>query len=73
MDQGDQIPESKMMEIAEDLVTMGVKAEAFSGGGEPFLYKPLLKVAKKLVDGKIQITSLTNGSKLEGELPEFFC
>jgi len=72
MDQKDQIHEEKMMEIAEDLVNMGVKAVTFSGGGEPFLYKPLLKVSKKLIDGGIQIASLTNGSKLEGELAEYF-
>ena len=72
MDQKDQIPEDKMMEIVEDLVNMVVKAVIFSGGGEPFLYKPLLKVSKKLIDGGIQIASLTNGSKLEGELAEYF-
>ena len=72
MDQKDQIPENKMMEIVEDLVNMGVKEVTFSGGGEPFLYKPLLKVLKKLIVGGIQITSLTNGSKLEGELTEYF-
>jgi wyosine [tRNA(Phe)-imidazoG37] synthetase (radical SAM superfamily) len=62
MGQKDQIPEDKMMEIAEDLIDMKVKAVTFSGGGEPFLYKPLLKVSKKLIDGGIQIASLTNGS-----------
>ena len=53
MDQKDQIPEDKMMEIVEDLVNMVVKAVTFSGGGEPFLYKPLLKVLKKLIVGGI--------------------
>ena len=72
MDQKDQIPEDKMMEIADDLIDMKVKAVTFSGGGEPFLYKPLLKVSKKLIDGGIQIASLTNGSKLEGELAEYY-
>ena len=72
MDQKDQIPEDKMLEIAEDLVNIGVKAVTFSGGGEPFLYKPLLKVSKIFIDGGIQIASLTNGSKLEGELAEYF-
>jgi len=72
MDQKDQIPENKMMEIVEDLIDMKVKAVTFSGGGEPFLYKPLLKVSKKLIDGGIQIASLTNGSKLEGQLAEYF-
>ncbi len=72
MNQKDQIPEDKMMAIAEDLVSMGVKAVTFSGGGEPFLYKSLLKVSKILVDGGVQIASLTNGSKLEGEVAEYF-
>ena len=72
MDQKDTIPEDKMMEIAEDLINMKVKAVKFSGGGEPSLYKPLLKVSKILIDGGIQIASLTNGSKLEGELAEYF-
>ena len=72
MDQKDQIPEDKMLEIAEDLINIGVKAVTFSGGGEPFLYKPLLKVSKKLIDDSVQIASLTNGSKLEGELAEFW-
>ena len=72
MDQKDQIPENKMLEIVEDLIDMKVKAVTFSGGREPFLYKPLIKVSKKLINGGIQIASLTNGSKLEGELAEFF-
>jgi len=72
MNKKDQIPEDKMTEIAEDLVNMGVKAVTFSGGGEPFLYEPLLKVSKILVDGGIQIASLTNGSKLEGEFAEYY-
>jgi len=72
MNKKDQIPEDKIMEIAEDLVNMSVKAVTFSGGGEPFFYKPILKASKILIDGGIQIASLTNGSKLEGELSEYF-
>ena len=49
MDQKDQIPENKMLEIVEDLIDMKVKAVTFSGGGEPFLYKPLIKISKKLI------------------------
>lgn len=68
----DQIPEEKMLEIVHDLVDMGVKAVTFSGGGEPFLYKPLLGTAQRLVEGGIKVASLTNGSRLSGELAEFF-
>ena len=59
MSQKDQIPEDKMMEIVEDVVNMGVKTVTFSEGGEPFLYKPLPEVSKKLIDDSIQIASLT--------------
>ena len=40
IDVRDSIPEDKMNEIVDDLVKMDVKAVTFSGGGEPFLYKP---------------------------------
>ena len=41
INQHDQIPEAKMLEIVDDLISMGVKAVTFSGGRESFLYKPL--------------------------------
>ena len=31
----DRIPEDKMSEIVADVISMGVKAVTFSGGGEP--------------------------------------
>ncbi len=72
MEARDQIPEEKMMEILEDIIEMGVKAVTFSGGGDPFLYKPLLKTVKRLADSPIQFASLTNGARLDGELAEVF-
>ena len=42
------IPEKKMMEIVDDIVSMKVKAVTFSGGGDPFCYPYLLKTIKKL-------------------------
>ncbi len=68
----DKIPEEKMMEIVEDLSEMGVKAVTFSGGGDPFYYKPLLNTIKRLADASIHFASLTNGVRLKGELSEFF-
>ena len=68
----DYIPEDKMMEIIEDIKDMGVRAVTFSGGGEPFTYRYFLKTIKKLIEYNISFASLTNGSKLKGEISELF-
>lgn len=68
----DSIPREKMLEIIDDCVEMGVKAITFSGGGEPFVYKHLLDAVKKLADSPISFASLTNGSRLKGEVAEIF-
>jgi MoaA/NifB/PqqE/SkfB family radical SAM enzyme len=68
----DFIPEDKMMEILDDCKEMGVKAITFSGGGEPFTYRFFLQTIKKLVANDMAFASLTNGSKLKGEVAELF-
>jgi len=68
----DYIPEDKMMEIIDDCKDMGVKAVTFSGGGEPFVYRYFTKTIKKVIENNISFASLTNGSKLYGEIAELF-
>lgn len=68
----DFIPEDKMMEILDDCAEMGVKAITFSGGGEPFTYRYFVNTIKKIIDKKISFASLTNGSRLQGEIAELF-
>lgn len=68
----DFIPKEKMMEIVDDIIEMGVKAVTFSGGGEPFCYPYLLETVKKISETSVKFASLTNGSRLEGELAEIF-
>jgi len=68
----DQIPPGKMREIISDLETIGVGAVTFSGGGDPFYYKPLLETVKRLADSPIRFASLTNGARLFGEIAEVF-
>ena len=68
----DFIPEEKMMEIINDCKDMDVKAITFSGGGEPFTYRYFLQTIKKIIDSKIAFASLTNGSKLNGEIAQLF-
>ena len=68
----DFIPKEKMAEIIEDIVEMKVKAVTFSGGGEPFQYPFLLETVKTLAQTSVQFASLTNGSRLKGEVAEIF-
>lgn len=70
MDERDQIPAKKMMEIVEDVIGMGVRAVTFSGGGEPLLYKPLPEVIDALAAGGVRVATLTNGSNLRGRVAE---
>ena len=72
MREADKIPEDRMMQIADDLVDMKVKAVTFSGGGEPLLYKPLPRVIERLAAGDIRIGALTNGSNLQGVMADAF-
>jgi sulfatase maturation enzyme AslB (radical SAM superfamily) len=72
MDQRDTIPEAKMLEIADDMVAMGVQAVTFSGGGEPLIYKPLPRVIERLAAGGVRIASLTNGSNLKRTMADAF-
>ena len=68
----DFIPLQKMMEILDDCKSMGVQAITFSGGGEPFTYRYFTQTIKKLIEYEIPFASLTNGSRLSGEIAELF-
>jgi MoaA/NifB/PqqE/SkfB family radical SAM enzyme len=68
----DQIPLEKMMEIVDDLIEMKVGAVTFSGGGEPFVYPHLLQTVTRLAEAGIPFASLTNGSRLLGEVAQVF-
>lgn len=72
MDLRDAIPREKMLELVDDFAEMGVKGVTFSGGGEPFCYPHLLEAAKRLADSPVKFASLTNGSRLCGEVAEVF-
>jgi sulfatase maturation enzyme AslB (radical SAM superfamily) len=68
----EQIPETKMMELVDDFIDMGVKAMTFSGGGDPLCYPYLAKTAQRLAEADIKIATLTNGALLTGEIAETF-
>jgi len=67
-----QIPREKMMELIDDFIDMGLKALTFSGGGDPFCYPYLLEAVRRLSKTDIRFASLTNGSRLTGEIAEIF-
>ncbi|MBF0132989.1 MAG: radical SAM protein [Magnetococcales bacterium] len=72
MVEADAIPQEKMYEIVEDIISIGVKAVTFSGGGEPLLYKPLPQIVERLSKGGVRVATLTNGSNLKGRMAEAF-
>lgn len=72
MDVTDRLPEEKMVELVEDIISMGVQAVTFSGGGEPLLYKSLPTHVRRLAEGGVKVASLTNGANLKGRMAEAF-
>lgn len=66
----DKIPEEKMMEILKDLNDMQVKAVTFSGGGEPLIYKPIIKTFEKTLEYGLELSIITNGQELRGKKAE---
>ena len=64
----DEIPVDKMMEILEDLESIGVKAITYSGGGEPLIHKDIIQILKKTLDCGIDLSMLTNGQFLNGTI-----
>ncbi len=72
IDLKDVIPHDKMMEITDDIVSMGVRAVTFTGGGEPLLYKSLPECIERLADGGVRVGALTNGSNLKKRMADVF-
>ena len=72
MREQDSLSKEKMLEIIDDIIAMGVRAVTFSGGGEPFCYPHLAEAAKRLAGSSTAFASLTNGSRLRGEVAEVF-
>lgn len=66
------IPRDKMMEIADDIIKIGVKAVTFSGGGEPLVYPYLIEAVKRLAGAGVKLSTLTNGALLKGEIARLF-
>lgn len=66
----DMIPREKMTQIMHDIVSMGVEAVTFSGGGEPLSYPHIAESLRYLAQSPVQFATLTNGALLTGEAAE---
>ncbi len=66
INQRDEIPREKMMEILNDFGEMGVKAVIYSGGGEPLIHPNILEIIKKTLDHNMDLAMITNGQGLNG-------
>jgi MoaA/NifB/PqqE/SkfB family radical SAM enzyme len=66
------IPKDKMVEIIEDISSMGVKALTFSGGGDPLVYPHIRETLRLLAPSEVKFATLTNGAGLRGEVAEVF-
>jgi len=66
----DKLPAAKMAEIVEDIISMGVEAVTFTGGGEPLLYPTFVESVERLAAGGVQVAALTNASQLKGKRAE---
>lgn len=66
----DAIPQAKMAEIVRDIISSGVKAVTFSGGGEPLIYPHIVETAEALLAGGVKVATLTNGSALRGDVAQ---
>ena len=64
----DEIPKEKIMEILKDLKDMGVRSVTYSGGGEPLIYPYIEEVLKKTLEYGIDLSIITNGQNLKGEV-----
>lgn len=62
-----EIPWDKMKELICDFAEMGVKAVAFSGGGDPLCYPQILQTVGLLRSNKIDFALITNGQALTYE------
>lgn len=67
MKERDSIPRDKMIEILEDLSSIGVKAITWSGGGEPLLHPHISEFINYANNLKIKSSIITNGTMLKGK------
>ncbi len=65
-----QLPIERALEIAQDLIDSGVDKFIISGG-EPLVYRDILKLLKFLVDRGVLVKLLTNGTIHKPEVFEF--
>jgi len=64
----DMISEDKMLEIIDDLSSIGVEAVTYSGGGEPLMHPSIEKILQKTLHKNIALSVITNGQFLKNDI-----
>lgn len=64
MSEADVIPFEKMIEILDDLRSIGTKAVTYSGGGEPLMHPNIVEIFEKTIDNNLDLSIITNGQNL---------
>jgi MoaA/NifB/PqqE/SkfB family radical SAM enzyme len=70
MNENDTIPTEKMIEILDDLSSIGTKAVTYSGGGEPLMHKDIVQIMQHTLDKKLDLSIITNGQNLSKDRAE---
>jgi len=60
-----RIPTEKALEIVSDLVSVGVPAVQFTGGGEPTVHPDHLAIFAAALDAGLEVALVSNGSNLK--------
>lgn len=70
MREDDVIPFEKMLEILDDLSSMGTKAVTYSGGGEPLMHPQIVEIMRHTLELGLDLSIITNGQNLAKERAE---
>lgn len=66
-DEKEALSHEKAMEVAQEIVEMGVKDVSLTGG-EPFLRKDWNEIARALADGGVMVDLITNGTLINDRI-----
>jgi MoaA/NifB/PqqE/SkfB family radical SAM enzyme len=66
----DEIPVNKLLDILDDLKTIGTKAITYSGGGEPLMHRNIIEILDKTLEVGLDLSLLTNGQFITNKIAE---
>lgn len=67
---GDQMPTDKLLELIDDLKSIGTNAVQFTGGGEPTVHKDIIQAFRKVIENGMSFGLVSNGVNWDDEIIE---